>query len=96
MKLNKTTLEKIEIIFKELSYTIRYEKGNFNSGYCIVEEKNIVVINRFFDVEARCNVLLDILSTLSVTEELLTEKSFQFYSQILKIQEMELKSETAA
>ena len=37
----------METFFKEQEYTIRYEKGNFQSGYCIVENRKIAVINKF-------------------------------------------------
>lgn len=61
-KHTKPTLQKIEQIFKELDYLVRYEKGTFNSGYCIVENTKIVVVNKFFDTEGRVNVLIEILS----------------------------------
>ncbi len=54
------TLKKLEAWFKEAGYLIRYERGNFNSGYCILEQKRVVVINKFFDLEARLNALVDI------------------------------------
>jgi hypothetical protein len=87
LKYTKSNLDKIELLFKEQEYTVRYEKGTFNSGYCIVEDKKIVVINRFYDVEGRINILLDILFTIHVKEELLTEKSLEFFKQIAKHQE---------
>lgn len=64
MRYTQSTLDKVESLFEELQYSVRYEKGNFQSGYCIVESKRIAVINKFFDVEARINCLLDILSSL--------------------------------
>ena len=79
------------MLFKELEYTVKYEKGNFNSGYCVVEHKKIVVVNRFYDIEGRINILLDILSTLSIDEASLTEKSQQFFRQVAKNQENQLK-----
>lgn len=91
MKYSKSNLEKLEQLFKELEYTVRYEKGNFNSGYCVVEHKKIVVVNRFYDIEGRINILLDILSTLSIDEASLTEKSQQFFRQVAKNQETQLK-----
>ncbi|HMS99234.1 MAG: hypothetical protein IPO65_11335 [Saprospiraceae bacterium] len=91
MKYSKSNLEKLELLFKELEYTVRYEKGNFNSGYCVVEHKKIVVVNRFYDIEGRINILLDILSTLSIDEASLTEKSQQFFRQVAKNQENQLK-----
>lgn len=88
MKFTKTTLQKIETIFNEQDYKIRYEKGNFQSGYCIVEDKRIVIVNKFYDTEGRINCLLDILSTIVVMEELLSEKSKQVFRQILKLQQV--------
>ena len=49
MRYTQTTLKKLEELFGELDYAVRYEKGNFQSGYCIVEQRRIAVVNRFFD-----------------------------------------------
>jgi len=78
-KYTKTTLKKLEDLFATQDYTIRYAKGNFNSGYCLVENKRIAVINRFFDTEGRINTLLEILSNLEVEEEKLDERLLKFY-----------------
>jgi len=83
-KYTKHTLKKIEEFFSEIEYTIRYERGNFQSGYCIVENRKIAVINKFFDVEARINCLLDILSTLTVDEDELEDTSKVFYHKLRK------------
>ncbi|MFK7935787.1 MAG: hypothetical protein AB8G22_19900 [Saprospiraceae bacterium] len=79
MNYTKTTLKKIETILEELDYTIRYEKGNFQSGYCMVESRKMAVVNKFFDTEGRINMLLEILGTLEVNPKELTEKSAKFY-----------------
>ncbi len=91
-KHTKPTLQKIEQIFKELDYLIRYEKGTFNSGYCIVENTKIVVVNKFFDTEGRVNVLIEILSGVLEDDNVLTDKSKQFYRQLMKNSEVLLKS----
>lgn len=65
----------MEELFGELGYSIRYEKGNFQSGYCLVENRRIAVVNRFFDTEARINCLMEILASLEFEPELLSEKS---------------------
>ena len=83
----KTTLQKLEMIFNEQHYSIRYEKGNFQSGYCLVQNNKVVVVNKFFDTEGRINVLLDILSLIVVMEDLLSEKSKVFFKQVLKNQQ---------
>lgn len=83
-KFTRHFLKKLENLFSAIEYTIRYEKGNFQSGYCIVENRKIAVINKFFDAEARINTLLDILSTLEIDTEQLEEPHLGLYKELLK------------
>ncbi len=75
MRYTQTTLKKLEDLFDELDYSVRYEKGNFQSGYCIVESRRVAVVSKFFDTEGRINTLLDILSEFEIDPETLSEKS---------------------
>ena len=79
MKYTKTTLQKLETLLEEVGYAIRYEKGNFSSGYCLVEQKKIAIVNKFFDTEGRINSLSDIAASLDFTEIKLSENSNKFY-----------------
>ncbi len=74
-KYTKYLLNKIEDVFKELEYIVRYEKGTFQSGYCIVDAHNIVVINKFFDTEARINCLLEILDRVTFDASSMSEET---------------------
>ena len=84
-KYTKHSLKKMEALFEEMDYTIRYEKGNFQSGYAIVENQRVAVINKFYDTEGRINCLLDILSSIEVEESELSEKSAKFYKELHKV-----------
>jgi len=84
IKYTKHLLTKVEDLFKEINYTIRYAKGNFQSGYCIVEHQNIAVINKFYDTEGRINILIDILDKLDIQEDTLSEKVLKTYKQLRK------------
>ncbi|KAA3636572.1 MAG: hypothetical protein DWQ02_08000 [Bacteroidetes bacterium] len=84
MRYTRNNLKKLETLFGELEYTIRYEKGNFQSGYCIVEDRKIAVVNKFFDTEARMNVLFDILSKIEIEEKALSEDSLKLLKDINK------------
>lgn len=84
VKYTKHNLSKLEDIFSELKITVRYEKGNFQSGYCIVFGKNIVIVNKFFDVEARMNTLLEILDLGTFDTSALNEESKEWYQKIRK------------
>ena len=75
VKYSKHFLKKLETLFEELGYAVRYEKGNFQSGYCLVQDRKIAVINKFFETEARVSVLLEILDEISPEVTALDEKS---------------------
>ena len=87
-KYNANTLKKLEELYEEARFTIRYEKGNFNSGYCILEDRRVAVVNKFLSTEGRINALLEILPTISVKEEELSTEMLKWYKQ--------LKNETLA
>jgi hypothetical protein len=66
IKNTPTTLKKLEGLFDEAGYTVRYERGHFQSGYCLLEARRVVVINRFLDLEGRINALIEILPAVNV------------------------------
>ena len=83
-KYTPNTLKKLEQLFEEARYRVRYEKGNFNSGFCVLEDRRIAVINRFLNVEGRINALIEILPTLNVNEEELSGEMLKWYKQLLE------------
>jgi len=89
-KYTRQSLKKVEEIFKEMSFKILYEKGNFQSGYCIVDNKDIIVINKFFDIEGRINVLVEIIEKLNIQEAGLSENNVQT---LRKLRKLNLKSD---
>lgn len=81
-KYNATTLTTLESIFKENHYVVRYEKGRFQSGYCILQDKKVAVVNKFFETEARINALIEILAQIELNLSLLDEKQLKLYEQV--------------
>ena len=84
MKYNQGTLNKVEKVLDEAEYVVRYERGTFQSGYCILEAKKVVVLNKFLDVEGRINTLMDLLPQLNINIDLLTHESQKLYEEIIK------------
>ena len=82
IKYTGTTLTKIQELVKEAGYVLRYEKGNFKSGYCILQDKKVIIINKYFETEARINSLLEILPSIVVKLEELSENSRKFLEKI--------------
>lgn len=72
------TLEKLEVLLKDLEYKVRYEKGNFKTAACILDKNKVVVVNRFSTLESKINVLAGLLQEIEVDEDSLNEKQKQF------------------
>ena len=84
MKYTQHNLDKVEKIIEESGYVIRYERGTFQSGYCILQEKKVVVLNKFFQVEGRINTLIDLLPQLNIHFDSLTHESQKLYEELSK------------
>lgn len=87
MNYTKHQLQKIEDLLIEVGYQVRYEKGSFQSGYCLVEDRKIAVVNKFFETEGRINTLLDIVDKIEVPTEGVSEKSLKLLKEIHKAKE---------
>jgi hypothetical protein len=85
MKLNQTTLDKLEDILGESEYVVRYERGNFQSGWCLLESRRIVVLNKFLNLEARINTLLELIPQLDIQFDKLTHQSQKVYEEVKKL-----------
>jgi hypothetical protein len=83
MKYTQTTLDKIERVLEEAEYIVRYERGTFQSGYCILEERKVVVLNKFLQMEGRINTLIDIIPQLKMHPEMLTPEARKVYDDVL-------------
>lgn len=83
MKYTQNTLTKLEHIPEQAGYVLRYERGSFQSGYCILEDKKVVVLNKFLQVEGRINTLADLIPQLEINTELLTDEARKLYMDLV-------------
>lgn len=83
MKYTQSTLDKLENVTEEAGYILRYERGTFQSGYCILEAKKVVVLNKFLQIEGRINTLIDLIPQLDIKPDLLSEEARKLYTGIM-------------
>lgn len=83
MKYTQTTLDHLEEIPREAGYVLRYERGTFQSGYCILEQKRVVVLNKFLQTEGRINTLLELIPQLDIQPAELTPASAKLYAEVV-------------
>ncbi len=82
IKYTNQFLTKLEDLIAESDYVMRYEKGNFKSGYCLLKDQKIMIINKFFTTEGKINTLLDILKSIELDTTKFTEKSLKLYQEL--------------
>ncbi|REJ83594.1 MAG: hypothetical protein DWQ44_03100 [Bacteroidetes bacterium] len=74
IKLNQSTLDKLEELLILGGYKVRTEKGNFKSGSCVVESSKLVVLNKFSTVEVKVSFLIEAIRSLDLDTSMMDEK----------------------
>ncbi len=91
IKYTQQFLAKLEDMIAESDYFLRYEKGNFKSGYCLLRDQKIMIVNKFFTTEGKINTLLEILRGITLDTSKFSEKSLKLYEEL---QQEEVSSNT--
>jgi hypothetical protein len=82
IKYTNQFLVKLEDLIAESDYFLRYEKGNFKSGYCLLRDQKIMIVNKFFTTEGKINILLEILRTIKLDTSRFGEKNLKLYEEL--------------
>ena len=81
----QSSLDKIEDLFKDQGYRVRYEKGTFKTGACVLQNSHVVVVNKFSNLEMKIQSLIAILNDIDIDESRVNEKHTAIYTQITKL-----------
>lgn len=72
MKLKEKEFEDIiqdlKALAAQLGATVRFEKGDFKGGYCILKESKVIVINKMANLQRKAAILSTALKELGVDE----------------------------
>ncbi len=79
-------LNALEEIFAESDYILRYEKGSFKSGYCILKDTKIAIVNKYYTIEGKINSIIEIIKTLALDISKFSPKSKKVYLEITQTQ----------
>jgi hypothetical protein len=88
MKITKRVQERLEELFKSAGFKVRYEKGNFKGGYCVLEHQNLVMINKFYTLEGKVNVLIDALNSVKLDPQKLTEEQKKLVREVQQMNDI--------
>ena len=84
IKLTKQFQNKLESILISQDYKVRFEKGNFKSGYCIIRNNKVIIINKYFTVEGKINALIEIIESLKISPDTCSKEHVSTLNKILK------------
>nr|WP_216657756.1 hypothetical protein [Sphingobacterium shayense] len=76
---------KIEDLFSDLGYKVRYEKGSFRTGACVLQHTKVIVVNRFSNLEIKIQSLIQLLLSMTIDISSLDEKKKEFYKTLNKL-----------
>lgn len=75
-------LHKLEDIFAESDFALRYEKGNFKAGYCLLNQQKLAVVNKYFTTEGKVNCIIEILKSAKLDATNLSEKNKKLFLEL--------------
>ena len=82
LTLTTHTLEKLELLLRTAGYKVRYEKGNFKTGACMLLSSKVVVVNKFSNLESKIHAIVELIRELELDYDLLDEKQITFLQQL--------------
>jgi hypothetical protein len=78
MKINEKEFEDIlkdlKALAAELGATVRFEKGDFKGGYCLLKDSKVIVINKLANLQRKVMILSAALKELGIDQIYLTPK----------------------
>jgi hypothetical protein len=75
-------LNKLEDLMSETDYILRYEKGNFQSGYCILKDAKVAIINKYYSLDGKINSLIEIIRSIEPDTSKMSDKNKQLLHDI--------------
>lgn len=70
----ESVLQELKQIAQELGAKVRFERGDFKGGYCIIKEDKTIVINKLSSLQKKVMILTSALKDLGIEELYLPPK----------------------
>lgn len=79
------TLQELKALVGQLGATLRFEKGNFKGGYCILNDSKVIVINKMASLQRKVMILSAALKELGVDKMYLSPKIREVIDEMAEI-----------
>ena len=78
-------LEDLKSLAAQLGAKVRFEKGDFKGGYCILKDDKVIVINKTANLQKKVMILSAALKELGVDKIYLTPKIREIIDEMAEI-----------
>ena len=59
-------LSELDIVARDLGVRIRFEKGDFDGGYCLLRDERIIVVNKKLNANRKASVISQAFGELGI------------------------------
>jgi hypothetical protein len=67
-------IQELKSVASQLGAEVRFEKGDFKGGYCLLKESKVIVINKLANLQRKVMILSAALKELGADEIYLSPK----------------------
>jgi len=68
------TLQDLKSLAAQLGATVRFEKGDFKGGYCILHDSKVIIVNKMTSLQRKVMILSAALKELGIDKIYLAPK----------------------
>ncbi|GMU84821.1 MAG: hypothetical protein AMXMBFR48_00630 [Ignavibacteriales bacterium] len=80
-------IEELRALASELGATVRFEKGDFKGGYCLLKESKIIVINKLANTQRKAIILSKALKDIGIDNMFLTPRLREVIDEMVEVDE---------
>lgn len=70
----ESVLDDLKSLATQMGAKVRFERGDFKGGYCLLEENKMIVINKLSTTQRKVMILSSALKDLGIDDVYLTPK----------------------
>lgn len=89
MKIKEKEFEEIiqdlKALAAQLGAEVRFEKGDFKGGYCLLKENKVIVINKMANLQKKVMILSMALKELGIDKLYLTPKMREIIDEMAEL-----------
>ncbi|MBV6513349.1 MAG: hypothetical protein HRU80_10430 [Ignavibacteriales bacterium] len=80
-------IEELRALASELGATVRFEKGDFKGGYCVLKDSRVIVINKMANTQRKAIILSKALKEIGIDNMFLTPRLREVIDEMVEVDE---------